>query len=170
MTGAVLLLGFVTLQRLGELLIARRNTARLLARGAVEIAPDHYPLIVLLHAAWLTVLWVLGWDREIVPFWLALYALLQVLRVWILASLGERWTTRVIVLPSAPLVRRGPYRWFSHPNYILICLEIAVLPLALGLPVVAVVFSALNALVLSIRIRAESVALSATAPADPFSP
>jgi methyltransferase len=159
MTAAVALLLFVTAQRLLELVIARRNTARLLARGAVEIAPGHYPLIVLLHAAWLAALWWYGAGQSLSVIWLVIYIALQALRVWILASLGERWTTRIISLPGAPLVRRGPYRFLRHPNYTLVVAEIAVLPMALHLPWIAVVFSILNALVLTIRIRAEERAL-----------
>ncbi|MDB5643244.1 MAG: hypothetical protein JWN07_2561, partial [Hyphomicrobiales bacterium] len=108
---------------------------------------------------WLATLWWLGAGQTLSTPWLAAYAVLQVLRVWILASLGERWTTRIIVLPGADLVARGPYRWIRHPNYTLVVAEIAVLPLALNLPWVALVFSALNALVLTIRIRAEGQAL-----------
>jgi methyltransferase len=159
MTGAIALLLFVTAQRLAELILARRNTARLLARGAVEIAPEHYPLIVLLHAAWLAALWWYGSGQSVSVPWLVIYIALQALRVWILASLGERWTTRIISLPGAQLVRRGPYRFMRHPNYTLVVAEIAVLPMVLHLPWIAVVFSLLNALVLTIRIRAEERAL-----------
>jgi methyltransferase len=157
---AVLLLAFVTAQRLGELVLARRNTRRLLARGAYEVGAGHYPLIVALHAAWLAGLWWLGWDERVDSLWLAAYALLQVFRGWILASLGERWTTRIIVLPGEPLVRRGPYRFIPHPNYLLVAAEIAVLPLVLGLGWWALLFSVLNALVLWVRIRAEGRALA----------
>ena len=159
MTGAIALLLFVTAQRLAELILARRNTARLLARGGVEIAPEHYPLIVLLHAAWLAALWWYGSTQSVSVPWLVVYIALQALRVWILASLGERWTTRIISLPGAQLVRRGPYRFMRHPNYTLVVAEIAVLPMVLHLPWIAVVFSLLNALVLTIRIRAEERAL-----------
>lgn len=159
MTPAVALLLFVTAQRAAELLLARRNTARLLARGAHEVAPGHYPLIVVVHAAWLAAPWIYGRDNPVQPFWLAIYAMLQVLRVWILTSLGARWTTRIIILPGAPLVARGPYRFMRHPNYALVAAEIAVLPLALGLPPLALLFSVLNALVLAIRLRAEERAL-----------
>jgi methyltransferase len=159
MTGAVLLLSFVTLERLAELWLARRNTAALLARGAAEFAPGHYPLIVALHAAWLAGLWWLGRDAPLHPGWLAVFLALQAARIWVLATLGRRWTTRIIVLPGEPLVRRGPYRVLSHPNYCVVVGEIAVLPLALGLPGYALAFSALNALVLAIRIRAERAAL-----------
>ncbi len=152
-------LALVTLQRGSELLIARRNTRRLLAQGAVEVAPGHYPLIVLLHAAWLAGLWILAWNRAVDLRWLALFCLLEAARLWVLASLGARWTTRIIVLPGAQLVRRGPYRFFSHPNYLVVAGEIAVLPLAFNLPLYAIVFSVLNAAILTVRIRVESAAL-----------
>jgi methyltransferase len=159
MSAAVALLLFVTAQRMFELVLARRNTARLLAQGAVEIAPGHYPLIVALHAAWLAALWWFGASQPVSAPWFAAYVILQGLRVWILATLGERWTTRIISLPGAALVQRGPYRFMRHPNYVLVVAEIAVLPMALHLPWIAVVFSILNALVLTIRIRAEEQAL-----------
>jgi methyltransferase len=158
---AVLLLSFVTLQRLGELVLARRNTRRLLARGAREVSPEHYPLIVALHAAWLGGLWWLGRDEPLDQLWLLAYAVLQALRGWVLASLGPRWTTRILVVPGETLVRRGPYRFIPHPNYAVVIGEIAVLPLVLGLPWYALAFSLLNAAVLFVRIRAENRALAA---------
>lgn len=159
MTPAVLLLAAVTLSRLAELIHARRNTRLLLAKGAVEIAPNHYTMIVLLHATWLGSLWYGGSTNSIQPLWLAVFLALQVLRVWVLATLGERWTTRIIVLPDAPLIASGPYRYFSHPNYIVVCGEIAVLPMCLGLPWHALIFTVANGLTLSVRIRAENIAL-----------
>lgn len=161
MIGSILLLGFVTAERLGELVLARRNTARLLAMGAVEHAPGHYPLIVLLHAAWLTGLWLLAWNLPINPGWLAVFIVLQGLRLWVLATLGARWTTRIIVLPQADLVARGPYRFVKHPNYLVVIGEIVVLPLVFGLVWYAGLFSLLNAGILFIRISAENKALAA---------
>ncbi len=158
-SGAALFLTFLILQRLSELVIARRNTRDLLAAGAREVAPGHYPLIVALHTCWIVALVIFGHDQPIHLGWLTVFALLQTLRVWILASLGRRWTTRIIVTDTT-LVARGPYRWVSHPNYILVVCEIAVAPLVLGLWWVAVVFSVLNAVVLTIRIRAENEALA----------
>jgi methyltransferase len=152
-------LTFVTLQRLAELMLAHRHTRLLLARGAVEAAPEHYPAIVGLHAAWLIGLWLLAPAREANLALLAAFGLLQVGRFWVLATLGERWTTRIIVLPEAPLVRSGPYRFLSHPNYCIVAAEILVLPLAFGLVTFAVVFTALNAIMLWVRIRAENAAL-----------
>ena len=155
----LLILALVTLQRLGELWLANRNTRRLLAQGATEHASGHYPLIVGVHALWLATLWWLGLGRPIDGFWLAAFVIVEIARIWVLASLGPRWTTRIIVLPEAPLVRRGPYRFLNHPNYLVVVAEIAVLPLVFGLWPVALVFSALNAAVLTIRIRAENAAL-----------
>ena len=155
----VALLTFVTVQRLSELLLSQRNTRRLLARGAHEVDPGHYPFIVLLHATWLATLWVLGPGPpiEVVP--LILFILLQLARVWVLATLGERWTTRIIVLPGEPLVKSGPYRWINHPNYLIVIGEIAILPLVFRLQLVAIVFSILNGLLLWVRIRDENRAL-----------
>ncbi|HEV2531544.1 isoprenylcysteine carboxyl methyltransferase family protein [Phenylobacterium sp.] len=160
MTLATLVLGLVTLQRLAELVYADRNTRRLIARGAVESGAEHYPIIVGLHAAWLAGLWWWGWNRPTDLGWLGVYVVLQGLRTWTLVSLGERWTTRIIVLPGEPLVRRGPYRFFPHPNYAVVAAEIAVLPLVFHMPAYAALFSALNASILWVRIRAEGRALS----------
>jgi methyltransferase len=163
MTLAALILGLVTLQRLGELVLARRNTDRLRAQGAHEVAAGHYPLIVGLHAAWLAGLWYFvvwrGPDMAVSLIWLGVFVVLQVLRVWVIATLGPRWTTRIMVLPGAPLVAGGPYRFVSHPNYCVVAAEILVLPLVFGLVGYGIVFSILNAAALWIRIRAEEAAL-----------
>ena len=161
---SIALLVLVTLQRLFELVLADRNTRRLKARGAYEVGAGHYPLIVALHGAWLAGLWWLAWDRAAsLPLVVAFLAV-EALRVWVLLSLGERWTTRIIILPGAPLVRRGPYRFFPHPNYAVVTAEIALLPLVFGLWAYAGAFTALNAAVLFVRIRAENAALSGLAP------
>ena len=157
---AYLVLARVTLQRLGELVLAERNTRRLLAKGAHEVARGHYPYMVAVHAGWLVALWLLGPGPPIHVLPLVIYVALQVVRVWVIATLGERWTTRIIVLPGAPLVRHGPYRWLDHPNYLIVIGEIAVLPLVFGLPVVAGFFSVLNAIVLWVRLREENAALA----------
>jgi methyltransferase len=159
-TPTALLLGLVTAERVAELILARRNTAALMARGAIEVAPGHYPAIVLMHALWLASLWIFGATRMIDPAWLAVFLSLQVLRVWTLMTLGPRWTTRIIVLPGSALVSNGPYRFVSHPNYLVVIGEIAALPLCLDLPWIALLFSATNAILLSIRIRAETIALT----------
>jgi methyltransferase len=161
MSLASVILLLVTLQRLGELVLSRHNTSRLLAKGAIEIGPGHYPLVVALHASWLIALWIWGRDQDVDLLALAGYVALQGVRLWVLATLGERWTTRIIVLPGAPLVTSGPYRYFSHPNYAVVVVEIALLPLALHLPWLALIFTLLNAAMLTIRIRIEARALSA---------
>ncbi|MBP1853275.1 isoprenylcysteine carboxyl methyltransferase family protein [Rhizobium halophytocola] len=163
MIWSVLLLVFVTVERLGELWLARRNTAALLAKGAVEVSAAHYPLIVVLHAVWLAGLWLLGWNTPLHWGWVAVFAVLQGLRLWTLSTLGRRWTTRIIVVPGETLVRSGPYRFVRHPNYVVVVGEIAVLPLCFGLPVYALVLTIANALVLTIRIRAENAALAGAA-------
>ncbi|MGO8243809.1 isoprenylcysteine carboxyl methyltransferase family protein [Rhizobium johnstonii] len=156
---SIALLAFVTLQRLGELVLARRNTAALLAKGAREVAPEHYPVMVALHASWIIGLWLTAPGRPVALFWLLVFMGLQVLRLWVLATLKGRWTTRIIVLPGTPLVRSGPYRFLRHPNYAIVVGEIAALPLAFGLPLYAIVFSLLNALILHVRVKAENAAL-----------
>jgi methyltransferase len=158
---ATLILVVVTLQRCGELALARHNTERLLARGAIEVAAAHYPLVVSVHAAWLMALWVWGRDQDVSLTALSVFVALQGLRLWVIATLGPRWTTRIIVLPGAPLVTSGPYRYFAHPNYAVVVGEIALLPLALHLPLLALIFTVANAGVLLIRIPAESRALAA---------
>ena len=157
---AVAILGFVTLQRLFEMRLADSHSRKLLAEGGVEHGREHYPFIVALHAAWLAALWWWAPGRPINLPLLVLFAVLQIGRVWVIRSLGDRWTTRIIVKPGAPLVRRGPYRFVNHPNYLIVAAEIAVLPLVFGLWQLAVLFSALNAIVLTVRIRAETRALA----------
>ena|SRR5438105_598156 len=155
------IVGLVALQRLAELLYAQRNTQALLARGAQEFGRSHYGLIVFLHAGWLIAI-VLSIPRpaSIAWSWMILFCLLQAIRIWIIASLGPFWTTRIVTLKDAPLVRRGPYRFMRHPNYLVVVLEIAVLPLVFREYGVAIVFSILNAGVLAWRIREEERALA----------
>ena len=156
------ILALVAVQRLAEVVYANHNTKALLARGAVEIGRKHYPLIVLLHASWLAAILIfLPVNATIHWIWFGLFLILQGLRVWVLATLGPYWTTRIITLPGAPLVRKGPFRFIRHPNYTVVAGEIAALPLAFGEWQVAVVFTILNGLMLAWRIRAEDAALSA---------
>ena len=123
--------------------------------------------MILFHAAWLTGLWLLAYDRPVEPFFLALFVVLQMARFWLLATLGRRWTIGIIVIPGEQLVVRGPYRLLRHPNYAVVTGEIAVVPLALGLPAYALVFSILNAGMLAIRITAENAALLRTSQIAP---
>lgn len=166
MSAAVLLLGLVTLQRVGELMLSRRNTRAALERGAYEVAAEHYPLIVALHATWMAGLWLLALPRDLSLPWLAGFLVLQAIRVWVIQTLGDRWTTRIIILPGEPLVRTGPYRFLPHPNYAVVIAEIAVLPMVFGLTAFALVFSVANALVLLVRVAEESAALANEARTD----
>jgi len=157
-TGAILL-AYLTVQRLAELWWAKQNEARLIALGGIEYGRSHLPLMILFHAAWMAGLWLLAYDRPVEPVFLALFVVLQLARFWVLATLGRRWTIRIVVVPGERLVARGPYRFFRHPNYAVVTGEIAVVPLALGLPAYALIFSVLNAGMLAIRIIAENAAL-----------
>ncbi|MEP5728802.1 MAG: isoprenylcysteine carboxylmethyltransferase family protein [Sulfitobacter sp.] len=158
-TAAVLFLGFIIVQRLSELVIAKRNTAKLLAKGAYEVGASHYPVMVAMHSLWIACLLIFGYDETVAFGWLAVFVVLQLFRVWILGSLGSRWTTRIIILEE-PLVVRGPFKYFAHPNYMLVVAEIIVAPMVLGLVWVAVVFTVLNAAMLWVRIGVEHTALA----------
>ena len=155
----IAILAFVTAQRLVELPIARANTARLLAAGAYEVAPRHYPLIVAVHAVWLVALWWFAPGQPINLVLLGAFVLVEGARLWVLRTLGQRWTTRIIVVPGERLVARGPYRFVDHPNYLVVAAEIALLPLVFGLWQLALLFTLLNAAILAVRIRAENHAL-----------
>jgi methyltransferase len=158
---AYVILALVIAQRLAELAYAQRNTRALLARGGVEIGKKHYPLFILLHGAWLFAT-ALALPNPRVFYWIPLggYVVLEILRCWTMLTLGPYWTTRIITIAGAPLVRRGPYRFTRHPNYVVVTGEIALLPLVFGEVWVAAVFSFLNALLLFWRIREEENALA----------
>lgn len=155
MNGAVVLLTFLTLQRLSELALAARNTRALLRRGAYEVGAAHYPLMVALHATWLATLWIFGHERPLAWAFVACFAGLQIARLWVIATLGARWTTRVIVLPSEAPIVAGPFRYVRHPNYLVVACEVPCVALALGLAWHAVLFGALNLAMLAWRIRCE---------------
>ncbi|OMJ33049.1 hypothetical protein BSZ14_05515 [Sphingomonas sp. Sph1(2015)] len=167
MTLPYAIMAFVTLQRLSELVIARRNTARLMAAGAREYGANHYPVMVAMHTAWLIALWFSVGDRAVSWPLLLAFAVLQGMRIWVLATLGSRWTTRIIVLPGASLVARGPFRFLRHPNYAVVTAEIAVLPLTFGLFGIAALFTILNAAMLYVRIGTENRALGLSAGSPP---
>jgi len=147
--------------RVAELAHSHRNRARLLARGGYEVGAGHYPLIVALHVAWLAAVF-LGVPAAAQPNWMLLggFALMQVLRIWIIVSLGAYWTTRIITIPGENLMRRGPYRWMRHPNYAVVAAEIAILPLAFGAWGIALGFSLANAMLLAWRIVLEDRVLN----------
>ncbi|WP_043630017.1 isoprenylcysteine carboxyl methyltransferase family protein [Nonomuraea candida] len=165
-----LLIGLVVLERLAELVVARRNLAWARARGGVERGARHYPWIVLVHVALLAAapaeVWLLG--RPFLPAlgWpmLALVVLAQGLRWWCIGTLGRQWNTRVVVVPGLPLVARGPYRWLRHPNYVAVVAEGIALPLVHTAWLTAAVFTAVNAVLLTVRIRVENAALAGLSP------
>ena len=152
---AALFLAYIIFERLIELPIANRNTKRLKAAGGVEHSPGHYPLIVAVHTGWILAMVWFGHDNPVSYLWLGLYAVLQLLRIYILGTLGRRWTTRIIVVPGETKVSKGPFALVPHPNYLLVIAEILVAPLVLGLWEVAAIFGALNAAILVIRVSAE---------------
>ncbi|MFY9696342.1 MAG: isoprenylcysteine carboxylmethyltransferase family protein [Xanthobacteraceae bacterium] len=158
-----LLLAYLTVQRVGELWWATQNERQLFKAGGIEYGRNHLLSIVLLHAAWMAGLWALAYDRPVQPLFFVLFVVVQLARFWVLFTLGRRWTIRIIVVPGERLAAGGPYRFLGHPNYAVVAAEIALVPLALGLPIYALVFSILNAGVLAIRIPAENEALAAMA-------
>jgi methyltransferase len=153
------ILTLVVIQRLAELFIAKRNTDRLLNNGGVEISSGHYPLIVAFHAIWLGGLWYLVWGHEVQWPWAFAYLVLQAARGWIIAALGSRWTTRIIIVPGETLSTAGPYKYFRHPNYMIVAAEIFILPMVFGLWLYALVMGSINLGVLYWRIREEEAAL-----------
>ncbi len=155
----LIILSLVTLQRLVELYIARRNTKRLLANGGVEVSAGHYPLLVIFHAAWLAGLWYFAWGNEVSWPWIFAYLVLQAARGWIIAALGSRWTTRIIVVPGETLSTSGPYKYFRHPNYMIVAAEIFILPMVFGLWWYALMFGGVNLALLYYRIREEEAVL-----------
>ena len=160
MPALYVVVGFLVVQRLAELGLSRRNHRALLARGAVEVGRGHYPAMVALHAGWLLAL-AATIDPRTAPSLplLAVFVLLQYGRAWVLATLGSRWTTRIVVLPGAAPVRSGPYRYLRHPNYVIVCGEMAVVPLMFGAWILAVAASVLNLVVLRARLQVENRAL-----------
>ncbi len=155
-----LLLAYLTLQRAIELIVARRHTAALLEKGAYEVGAEHYPAMVALHASWLVTLWIFGWNHDLQPALLGPFVLLQAARYWVLRTLGERWTTRIIVVPGAIPVTSGPYRFVRHPNYLVVACELPCASLAVGLVWHAAAFGVLNLAMLTWRIRCEDAAFA----------
>ncbi len=161
MTSAFRLLTFITLQRAAELAVATRNTKRLRNAGAYEAGARHYPVMVAMHASWLATLWLFGRRRLVSRPFVTAFALLQAARLWVLATLGGRWTTRIIIVPGAVPVTHGPFRFVRHPNYLVVALELPCVALALGLRSHATIFGVANVAMLAWRIRSENAAFAA---------
>ncbi|MGM0899840.1 MAG: isoprenylcysteine carboxyl methyltransferase family protein [Bacillota bacterium] len=156
---------FIIIQRLTELAIARKNERWMKAKGAVEFGSGHYPIMVLLHSAFIITLIfeVLYFQRELSRFWFLLlvgFLFTQAMRIWALRSLGPYWNTKIIVLPGAKVVKKGPYQFIKHPNYVIVALEIILIPLLFNAYTTAVLFTMLNIMILSVRIPAEERALT----------
>ena len=159
-----ILISLVIIQRLIEVAIAKRNEKRMLAKGAYEVGASHYPYMVTMHICFFIslIVEVLVFDRTIAPLFLAflfLFVTVQLLRIWCLTSLGSFWNTKIIILPEANVVKNGPYTFMRHPNYVVVCLEIILLPIMFQAYFTAIVFTLLNIAMLSVRIPAEEKAL-----------
>lgn len=158
---AEILFAYVIIQRFAELAYANANTRRLLAEGGREYGAGHYPLFIVLHGGWLASIALFAKPPEMPDMLLLnIFVATQTFRFWTLASIGRWWTTRIISAPHFPTVKRGPYRFIKHPNYALVVVEIALLPLILGAPAMALTFSVLNAVLLWWRIRMENSVLN----------
>ena len=169
MTWHYAIVAFIALQRGAEMIYSRRNLLRLRGAGGVEARDPAYVGLIVVHTAWILALaFAVPADAPVNPYFLAAYGVILVLRIWVMASLGRFWCTRVISLPGTPLVGRGPYRFIRHPNYVVVVAEIAVAPLVFGAWDIAIVFSVLNGLLLWLRIRVEEamIANRRTIPAD----
>ena len=160
----VVLIVAVSMERVGELVVSRRNLAWARSRGGREHGFGHYPFMVALHTGLLVACLIEATHRSFVPAlgWpmLAVVVLAQALRWWCILILGPRWNTRIIVVPGLPLVDRGPYRWLHHPNYVAVVLEGIALPLVHTAWITAVVFTILNAGLLRVRISSENAAMT----------
>ena len=165
------LLAVIAIERVAELVVSQRHAAATLRSGGVEYGAGHFPVMVALHVALLAgcVAEPLALHRSFIPAlgWPMLAAVVaaNALRWWCIATLGPRWTARVVVIPGVPLVRSGPYRWFAHPNYVAVVVEGAALPLAGSAWITACAFTVLNAALLTVRLRCATGAPAAAAPA-----
>ncbi len=158
MTPAILLLSLVTAERLAEALFARNNAKGLLRRGGVEVGAKYFPLVVMLHVSWLGTMWYFGASRPLQPVWVAVFLAIEVARFWVLVSLGRGRTSRLFTMPQQ-VAPRGPFRWTSRPDQIVVVAEMVVLPLCFGLPDLALVFCLANLAVLILRVEAENRAM-----------
>lgn len=159
----ILFISFVVFQRLLELVVARGNEKWARAQGAVEYGKEHYPVIVLLHTSFLIAMIAEYYLSPVTylfnPTFLFVFLGLICLKIWVIASLGKYWNTKILRIPNVQLVNKGPYKYVKHPNYLIVIAEIAIIPLVFHLYYTAMVFSLLNAAMLFVRIRVENRAL-----------
>lgn len=154
----------VIIQRIVEVIIAKRNEKKMLEKGAYEVGSTHYPFMIALHVGFFLslIIEVLIFERPISPIFPILFTLflgVQALRIWCLSSLGQFWNTKIIILPGANVVKKGPYLFFRHPNYVVVCSEILLLPLMFQAYFTSICFTLLNIWMLSVRIPTEEKAL-----------
>lgn len=155
---------FITLQRMVELFIAKRNERWMKQKGAIEFGEKHYKYMVSMHVLFFISFFVekIGLNRLISPMWfllLLVFIVAQIVRIWVIASLGEYWNTKILVLANSKVIKKGPYRYIKHPNYFVVATELLVVPLLFSCYITAVLFTLLNALIISIRISEEERAL-----------
>lgn len=162
-----IIISIVIIQRLTELLVAKKNEVWLRKQGAVEYGREHYKYIVLLHTMFFISMFIeyniRGRHSEfsvINYLFLVIFSILQLMRLWVLNSLGQYWNTKILRIPGYVLIKKGPYRYFKHPNYIIVVCEIIVIPMIFDLYYTAVIFTVLNAIILSVRIKEENKVLS----------
>lgn len=158
----ILFISFVILLRIGELLLSKKNEKWLLQNGAVEYGKNHYPFIVTLHVLFIISLIFEYSMQQTVSyslFLLVFYFLLLIFKTWVIVSLGKFWNTKIYHIPNIPLIKKGPYKYFKHPNYMVVIAEIAVITLAFHLYYTAITFTLLNMIMLSVRIKEENKAL-----------
>ncbi|MFJ5768241.1 isoprenylcysteine carboxyl methyltransferase family protein [Psychrobacillus sp. NPDC093180] len=154
----------VIAQRIIEVLIAKRNEKKMLARGAYEVGASHYPYMIALHVSFFVcliaeVVFLNQRISPLFPLFMLIFLFVQVLRIWCLTSLGTFWNTKIMILPGANVVKSGPYLYIRHPNYVVVCIEIALLPLMFQAYFTAICFTLLNLAMLSVRIPLEEKAL-----------
>ncbi|GLB57922.1 isoprenylcysteine carboxyl methyltransferase family protein [Cytobacillus sp. NCCP-133] len=160
----LLFIAIIIVQRAAELMVAKSNEKWMKSQGALEFGQGHYKWIVFIHTMFLIscILEVFILEKSLSPFWpffLCLFVVAQAERIWAISSLGRFWNTKIIVLPGANVIRKGPYRFFKHPNYMIVAAEFLVIPLLFKAHLTAIVFTIVNSIILSIRIPAEEKAL-----------
>ena len=157
-----LFISFIILLRIGELILSKKNENWLLKHNAIEYGQKHYPFIVALHVLFLVSMIIeysIKQTNTFNPFLFVLYLLLLIFKVWIIVSLGKFWNTKIYHIPSFPLIKKGPYKYFKHPNYLVVVAEIAVIPLVFGLYCTSIAFTVLNFIMLSVRVKEENKVL-----------